>query len=65
MRNSLVGMVVAVGVVAALAQGRINPTDPQPTCSMCPGYHIPVSELQAYTKKAIEERLTHPPEPAN
>ncbi|OFV93379.1 MAG: hypothetical protein A3G76_01515 [Acidobacteria bacterium RIFCSPLOWO2_12_FULL_65_11] len=51
-------MVVAVGVVAALAQGRINPTDPQPTCSMCPGYHIPVSELQAYTKKAIEERLT-------
>ena len=58
MRNSLVGMVVAVGVVAALAQGRINPTDPQPTCSMCPGYHIPVSELQAYTKKAIEERLT-------
>jgi len=50
--------VVLVGVVAALAQGRINPTDPQPTCSMCPGYHIPVSELQAYTKKAIEERLT-------
>jgi mannose-6-phosphate isomerase-like protein (cupin superfamily) len=25
---------------------------------MCPGYYIPVSELQAYTKKAIAEKLT-------
>ena len=25
---------------------------------MCPGYYIPLSELQAYTKKAIEEKLT-------
>jgi mannose-6-phosphate isomerase-like protein (cupin superfamily) len=25
---------------------------------MCPGYFIPVSELQAYTKKAIAEKLT-------
>jgi mannose-6-phosphate isomerase-like protein (cupin superfamily) len=41
-----------------MAQTRINPTDPQPTCNMCPGYHIPVDELQAYTKKAIAERLT-------
>ena len=23
------------------AQTRINPTDPQPTCTMCPGYYIP------------------------
>jgi hypothetical protein len=25
---------------------------------MCPGYYIPESELQAYTKKAIAEKLT-------
>jgi mannose-6-phosphate isomerase-like protein (cupin superfamily) len=24
---------------------------------MCPGYYIPLSELQAYTKKAVDERL--------
>jgi len=43
--------------VAAQAQEKINPTDPQPTCRMCPGTYIPVSELEAYTKKAIEEKL--------
>jgi mannose-6-phosphate isomerase-like protein (cupin superfamily) len=31
-------------------------TDPQPTCKMCPGTYIPVSELDAYTKKAIAEK---------
>src|SRR5262245_47069472 len=45
---------VAVGMVA---QGKINPTDPQPTCAMCPGTYIPTAELEAYTKKAIAERL--------
>ena len=44
--------------VALFAQGRINPTDPQPTCNMCPGTYIPVSELETYTKKAVAERLT-------
>jgi mannose-6-phosphate isomerase-like protein (cupin superfamily) len=59
MKSILIGMASAASVVAALmAQARINPTDPQPTCNMCPGYYIPVSELQAYTKKAVEERLT-------
>jgi mannose-6-phosphate isomerase-like protein (cupin superfamily) len=53
-----IGLVLAASVVAALvAQTKINPTDPQPTCSMCPGYYIPLSELQAYTKKAVAERL--------
>jgi mannose-6-phosphate isomerase-like protein (cupin superfamily) len=41
-----------------VAQTKINPTDPQPTCNMCPGYYIAESELQAYTKKAIAEKLT-------
>lgn len=59
MKNFLLGIAAAACVVAAVvAQTKINPTDPQPTCNMCPGYYIPVSEVQAYTKKAIAERLT-------
>lgn len=49
----------AMGVTTALlAQARVNPTDPQPTCNMCPGTYIPLSELDAYTKKAMTEKLT-------
>jgi len=48
----------ACAALVLTAQTRINPTDPQPTCNMCPGYYIPVDELQAYTKKAVAERLT-------
>ena len=48
----------ACAALVLMAQTRINPTDPQPTCNMCPGYYIPVDELQAYTKKAVAERLT-------
>jgi mannose-6-phosphate isomerase-like protein (cupin superfamily) len=55
----LLGMAGALAVaVVMVAQVRINPTDPQPTCNMCPGTYIPLSELDAYTKKAIAERLT-------
>jgi len=58
MAGKAIAFVVAASAVAALAgQTRINPTDPQPTCNMCPGYYIPLSELQAYTKKAVEENL--------
>src|SRR6185295_3807174 len=58
MKNILIGFVGALSLVAALmAQAKINPTDPQPTCNMCPGYYIPLSELQAYTKKALTEGL--------
>jgi mannose-6-phosphate isomerase-like protein (cupin superfamily) len=39
------------------ARAQVNPTDPQPTCNMCPGTYIPRSELEAYTKKAIDEKL--------
>jgi len=45
------GGVVAIGVMAQV------PTGPSPTCTMCPGTYIPAEELQAYTKKAIAERL--------
>jgi mannose-6-phosphate isomerase-like protein (cupin superfamily) len=59
MRKILLGIGGAACLAAVLvAQARINPTDPQPTCNMCPGYYIPESELQAYTKKAIAEKLT-------
>jgi mannose-6-phosphate isomerase-like protein (cupin superfamily) len=36
---------------------RVNPTDPQPTCMMCPGTYIPSAELERYTQKAIAEKL--------
>jgi mannose-6-phosphate isomerase-like protein (cupin superfamily) len=58
MKRLLLGLIgVLCGVVSLVAQAKINPTDPQPQCSMCPGYYIPVSELEAYTKKAIAEKL--------
>ena len=59
MKNFVLGLVVATGAMTVLiaAQTKINPTDPQPTCSMCPGYYIPAAELEAYTKKAIAENL--------
>jgi mannose-6-phosphate isomerase-like protein (cupin superfamily) len=58
MRNFLLGLAAATCVAAVLmAQSKINPTDPQPTCNMCPGTYIPLSELDAYTKKAIAEKL--------
>ena len=51
------GAVVCVGA-GMLAQVKINPTDPQPTCEMCPGTYVPLSELDLYTRKAIAEKLT-------
>jgi mannose-6-phosphate isomerase-like protein (cupin superfamily) len=58
MNKVLLTLVVTLAAaVVLLAQARINPTDPQPTCNMCPGTYIPVSELDAYTKKAIQEKL--------
>src|SRR5712691_12574955 len=58
MKNFLLGLAAAACVAGVLfAQGKINPTDPQPTCNMCPGSYIPLSELQAYTKKALAEKL--------
>ncbi|HXD75215.1 MAG TPA: AraC family ligand binding domain-containing protein [Vicinamibacterales bacterium] len=57
--KALAGVLIATALGAAMyAQaGKINPTDPQPSCNMCPGYYIPLSELQAYTKKAVDENL--------
>ncbi len=59
MKHFLVGFAAATCMATVLlAQGKVNPTDPQPTCNMCPGTYVPLSELDAYTKKAIAEKLT-------
>jgi mannose-6-phosphate isomerase-like protein (cupin superfamily) len=62
-RDSLALLCIAIGA-AAQAQtpdnakvAKINPTDPQPTCPMCPGTYVPSAELEAYTKKAVAEKL--------
>jgi len=58
MKQILLGLAgVACCVAGIVAQAKINPTDPQPTCNMCPGHYIPLSELQAYTQKAVAEKL--------
>ena len=60
MRNFLLGLVAAAvvmtAVIAPVIAQRGN-DNPQPTCKMCPGTYIPVSELQGYTKKAIADNL--------
>lgn len=56
MKYILCGALALMASTSLLAQGKVNPTDPQPSCYMCPGTFIPVDELNAYTKKAIEEK---------
>jgi mannose-6-phosphate isomerase-like protein (cupin superfamily) len=53
MKTTLLGIAAAVCLVTPLAAQQ---TDPQPTCKMCPGTYVPLSELEAYTKKAIAEK---------
>ena len=58
MKKLLLGLLaVAVPAAVLIAQVKINPTDPQPICRMCPGTYIPASEMNAYAKKAIAEKL--------
>lgn len=58
MKKAIIGFAGALlAATAAWPQTKVNPTDPQPTCNMCPGHYIPLSELQAYTRKAIDEKL--------
>ena len=56
MRGFLIGACGATVVVVALMAQGSNP-NPKPTCNMCPGTYIRVAELQAYTKKAVAEKL--------
>jgi mannose-6-phosphate isomerase-like protein (cupin superfamily) len=50
-------IVFAFVSASAFAQTKINPTDPQPTCTMCPGTYIPLAELDRYHQKALDEKL--------
>ena len=56
MRWMLIGLLGAVTAVVGLAAQANNP-NPKPTCNMCPGTYIPVSELEAYRQKAVKENL--------
>src|ERR1700759_2140203 len=58
MKKLLLGLAFGAGcAVPPLTPTKANPIDPQPTCNMCPGTYIPSSELQAYAKKALVEKL--------
>jgi hypothetical protein len=50
--------VIAVAGLAAAPLAQVGSPDPQPTCAVCPATYIPESEVQAYVKKAIAEKLT-------
>jgi mannose-6-phosphate isomerase-like protein (cupin superfamily) len=56
MNETMLGFAVASCLVALPSLSFAQQTDPQPTCKMCPGTYIPVSEIEAYVKKAIAER---------
>src|SRR5690349_17682645 len=56
-RGLLLALALSLSPAAAQDQVKINPTDPQPTCPMCPGVYIPLSELDDYAKKALAEKL--------
>jgi mannose-6-phosphate isomerase-like protein (cupin superfamily) len=56
LRRMLIG-VLGTAVAAVVLAAQANNPNPKPTCNMCPGYYIPLSELQAYTQKAIAENL--------
>jgi mannose-6-phosphate isomerase-like protein (cupin superfamily) len=53
----MLSAVASLSLCAPAMAQKINPTDPQPTCEMCPGTYIPLSELEAYTQKALAEKL--------
>ena len=46
-----------VALLKGTALSRVSATDPQPTCTMCPGTCISHSEMELYEQKALKERL--------
>ncbi|HEY0236821.1 MAG TPA: hypothetical protein VGC86_17475 [Afipia sp.] len=60
MKSILPGFLTALCLFmggSAHSQTRINPTDPQPTCAMCPGTYIPAQEIDNYARKGLDEKL--------
>jgi mannose-6-phosphate isomerase-like protein (cupin superfamily) len=56
MKGMLIGA-LGVAVAAVVLAAQANNPNPKPTCNMCPGYYVPLSELDAYRQKAIKENL--------
>ncbi|MBV8729901.1 MAG: hypothetical protein JO336_08840, partial [Acidobacteriia bacterium] len=54
MQRTLITVGAGVGALALMAQ---QGGQPQPTCRQCSATYIPVSELNAYTEKAIKYNL--------
>jgi mannose-6-phosphate isomerase-like protein (cupin superfamily) len=56
MKTLLLGFALSTCLIALPATSNAQGNDPQPSCKMCPGTYIPVSEIEAYVKKAIAEK---------
>src|SRR5215813_4509391 len=56
MRTTSTARIVGLAAVLAVAVSA-QERDYQPTCNMCPGTYVPVSEVQAYIKRAIDNKL--------
>ena len=54
MRITICATAVLFAAGVLLAQN----TNPEPTCTMCPATYIDKSEIDAYVKKAMAEKLT-------
>jgi len=54
-KRSIIPAVIILILVAAVFPLRAQ--EPKPTCNHCPATYIPKSELDAYTKRAIESKL--------
>src|SRR6202035_3921183 len=51
-------VILKVVVLSMLSAGfPLLAQEPKPTCNHCPASYIPKSELDAYTKRAIESKL--------
>jgi mannose-6-phosphate isomerase-like protein (cupin superfamily) len=55
MRN--LGMIVVVAIAASAAVMAAQEKEYQPTCNMCPGTYVSSAEIQAYVKRAIDNKL--------
>ena len=51
------GIVWKTIMITAVLACTLQAQDPKPTCNQCPATHIDSSELQAYAKRAMENRL--------
>src|ERR1700737_3111121 len=55
MRRVLMGVAAMIVTLGALSA---QEKEYRPTCNMCPGTYIPSSEVEAYVKRAIANKLT-------